>query len=286
MKTRYFTSLYGTALATGVCLALTLALAGCASPPNNDHASFRDAGDGFPALDDNWYGGGRFVAPDNVLRLTEGQSKEQVRQLIGDPHFSEGFFRVREWNYVFNLYTGQGNQYITCQYQVRFDDDMALESTRWRDQQCPGLLVKHQETAQPGQRTAWFSGAVLFDFDSETLTLEGQRAVDRILEGIRRDFDDPVIHITAYTDRFGSDAYNDRLSQSRAEVVKRYLMAQGVAESAISTSGKGMANPVVACRGGKATASVTACLRPNRRVEMAVKERNPNRSFSSSSGPT
>ncbi|PAU70298.1 outer membrane protein assembly factor BamE, partial [Vreelandella alkaliphila] len=118
-------------------IAAVLVLAGCASPPNNDRTELRDARDGFPALAGNWYDGGKFVDPENILRIQESQTKDQVRQLIGNPHYSEGFFGVREWNYVFNLYTGNGNEYITCQYQVHYDDEMALESTRWRDAQCP-----------------------------------------------------------------------------------------------------------------------------------------------------
>lgn len=249
-----------------------LIAAGCASPPNNDRTDLRDAGDGFPALDENWHDGGRFVDPESILRITEGQSKDQVRQLIGDPSFSEGFFRVREWNYVFNLYVGEGIEYITCQYQVHFDDDMALESTRWRDQQCPRQIVKAEIKEEPEQRVITLSGDVLFDFDSAKLGLEGQRALDRALIGIRQDFNDPSIEIVGYTDRFGSEPYNLSLSQSRAEAVKRYLMENGVSGNAISALGKGMADPVVMCHGATPTLSVAECLRPNRRVEITVSE--------------
>ncbi|NYS46560.1 OmpA family protein [Halomonas zhaodongensis] len=256
-------------------VAAVLVLAGCASPPNNDRTELREAGDGFPALAGNWYDGGKFVDPENILRIRESQTKDQVRQLIGNPHYAEGFFGVREWNYVFNLYTGNGNEYITCQYQVHYDNDMALESTRWRDAQCPALLVPievEEIAAEPREEKLTLSGDVLFDFDSDTLTLEGRRAVDQVTQTIMNDFVSPKVLIIGYTDRFGSEAYNLALSNSRAETVGGHMASQGVSRSSITTAGRGMADPVVECPGRTATPSVTECLRPNRRVEITVTE--------------
>lgn len=256
-------------------MVAALVLAGCASPPSNDRTSLTEAGDGWPALSSNWHDGGKFVDPESVLRISANQTKDQVRQLIGPPHFSEGFFGVREWNYVFNFYTGNGNDYLTCQYQVHFDRDMALESTRWRDAQCPALLVPievEEVAAEPREEKLTLSGDVLFDFDSDTLTLEGQRAVDRVTQTIRNDFVSPNVLIIGYTDRFGSEAYNLALSNSRAETVGGRMASQGVNRSSITTAGRGMADPVVECPGRTATPSVTECLRPNRRVEITVTE--------------
>lgn len=270
MKKSQIGSLHKAALGAAAITAV-MVLAGCASPPNNDRTELREAGDGFPALNRNWHDGGRFVEPENVLRIREGQSKDQVRQLIGNPHFSEGFFGVREWNYVFNLYTGEsGGDYITCQYQVNFDDEMALESTRWRDAQCPALLAPIE---QKEDQTLVLSGDVLFDFDSDQLTLEGQRALDRVAQSVLSEFNSPSMLIVGYTDRFGSAAYNLELSQSRADTVADYLADEGIQRAEIRTMGRGAADPLVECPGAVATQSVTDCLRPNRRVEITVQER-------------
>lgn len=254
-------------------IAATVMLSGCASPPNNDRTDIREAGDGFPALDSNWYDGGRFVEPKNILRIREGQTKDQVRQLIGNPHFSEGFFGVREWNYVFNLYTGEvGGNYITCQYQVEFDRDMALESSRWRDAQCPELLLPIERQEEPNGEKLILSGDVLFDFDSDQLSLEGRRALDRVTQSIQDEFESPELLIVGYTDRFGSDAYNLDLSQSRTLTVADYLAGKGMRRNDMRTTGLGASDPVVECPGATPTRSVTDCLRPNRRVEITVIE--------------
>lgn len=256
-------------------IAAVLLLAGCASPPNNGRIELQEVEDGFPTLADNWYGGGQFVDPDSVLRIAEGQSKEQVRQLIGNPHYAEGFFGVREWNYVFNLYTGNGNEYVTCQYQVHFDDDMTLEGTRWRDAQCPALLAPievEEITNEPLEEKLTLSSDVLFDFDSDQLTLEGRRAINQVTQLIRNDFVSPSVLVVGYTDRFGSETYNLALSDSRAETVGDRLASQGVSRSRIGTAGRGIADPIVECPGSIATPSVIECLRPNRRVEVTVTE--------------
>ncbi|RUR35018.1 outer membrane protein assembly factor BamE [Vreelandella andesensis] len=254
-------------------IAAVLVLVGCASPPNNDRTELRDAGDGFPALAGNWYDGGKFVDPESILRLRASQTKDQVRQLIGNPHYAEGFFGVREWNYVFNLYTGIGNEYITCQYQVHYDDDMALKSTRWRDAQCPVLLVPieiEEIAAEPRQEKLTLSGDVLFDFDSEQLSLEGQRALERVSDMVLSAYSSPSVLVVGYTDRFGDEQYNLNLSQARAETVGRYLVSQGMERRHLTLIGRGEADPVVDCPGNVATSNVKECLKPNRRVEVIV----------------
>jgi outer membrane protein OmpA-like peptidoglycan-associated protein len=50
--------------------------------------------------------------------------------------------------------------------------------------------------------------------------------------------------IEGYTDSVGSEAYNQGLSERRAESVRSYLIAQGVASARLEASGKGESNPV------------------------------------------
>lgn len=63
------------------------------------------------------------IYPDvaDLRRFAPGMSKRQLYTLLGTPHFNEGMWGVREWNYLFNFRTAQGAEYFTCQFQVRFD---------------------------------------------------------------------------------------------------------------------------------------------------------------------
>ena len=77
------------------------------------------------------------------------------------------------------------------------------------------------------------------------------------------------IVVTGYTDRLGTDAYNQKLSQQRAATVADYLKSSGVAGT-IEQRGMGKANEIEACTGVKGEKKLIACLAPNRRVTIDV----------------
>lgn len=80
------------------------------------------------------------------------------------------------------------------------------------------------------------------------------------------------IRLVGHTDRLGSDAYNQRLSEQRAWTVKQYLQAQGVT-APIQAEGAGEREPGGAtahCRGERASPQLTRCLQPDRRVDVEI----------------
>ena len=79
--------------------------------------------------------------------------------------------------------------------------------------------------------------------------------------------------VLGYTDRIGSDAYNQQLSEKRAQSVVDYLVSKGIPASKISARGMGESNPVTGntCDNVKARAALIDCLGPDRRVEIEVK---------------
>lgn len=110
------------------------------------------------------------------------------------------------------------------------------------------------------------SATELFEFDRAVLRLP-QPKLDEIASALSGANGTPNVMITGYTDRLGSDAYNQRLSEARANAVKAYLVGKGVPASRLSAQGKGEANPVVTCN-NKKRADLIKCLEPNRRVEV------------------
>ncbi len=111
----------------------------------------------------------------------------------------------------------------------------------------------------------------LFDFDKAVLRPAGMKALDEFLEKMKG-IDAEVIIAVGHADRFGSEAYNQKLSERRAASVKTYLGTKGIAANRVHTEGKGEMQPVTKadeCKGAK-SAKVIACLQPDRRVEIEV----------------
>lgn len=125
----------------------------------------------------------------------------------------------------------------------------------------------------PERRRVSFQAESLFSFDQANIKPEGRAALDKFAADTRGTRFEVVI-VEGHTDRLGSDKYNQALSQRRADAVKDYLVSAGGFEAAkVRSVGKGEMQPVTkpeTCKGTKPTASLIACLQPDRRVEIEV----------------
>ena len=118
-----------------------------------------------------------------------------------------------------------------------------------------------------------FSSDVLFDFNKSNLKAGGSQALDGMQSEVAQSgLSNPNYNVAGYTDRIGSDAYNQKLSEKRAETVANYLVSKGVAQTSVTAVGYGKANPVTGsnCDTVKGRKALIACLAPDRRVEVAV----------------
>ena len=112
---------------------------------------------------------------------------------------------------------------------------------------------------------------VLFDFDKAVLKPEGKAAIDSQVVGKLAQIQKlEVVLVTGHTDRLGTEAHNQKLSQQRADVVRDYLVSKGVDKAKIETIGMGEKQPVVQCD-QKNLKQLIDCLQPNRRVEVQAK---------------
>ncbi|HLL17194.1 MAG TPA: OmpA family protein [Rubrivivax sp.] len=125
----------------------------------------------------------------------------------------------------------------------------------------------------PELRRVSFSAASLFGFDQSSIKPEGKAALDNFARETRATRFD-VITVQGHTDRLGSSAYNERLSQQRADAVRGYLVAAGGLDgSKVTAVGKGETSPVTAaetCKGNQPRQALIACLQPDRRVDVEV----------------
>ncbi|AGH38292.1 Lipoprotein Plp4 [Bibersteinia trehalosi USDA-ARS-USMARC-189] len=192
---------------------------------------------------------------ENVRQIERGMNKDQLYYLIGRPHFEEGLYAVREWDYAFN-YRENGVHKI-CQFKILFDKNMNAQSFFWYPNGCNGNASYNLE------------GDFLFDFDKDTLTAKGKEVVDNVAAQLKSSGAQQV-KIEGHTDRLGSVAYNLDLSQRRANMVKARLQQQGVSAE-MTAVGLGKAHQVKACEGyAHASQAEKDCLRPNRRVVISA----------------
>ncbi|NNE32966.1 MAG: OmpA family protein [Winogradskyella sp.] len=87
---------------------------------------------------------------------------------------------------------------------------------------------------------------IYFDFDKSNITAQAAFELDKLVQ-IMNKYPDMIIKATSHTDFRGSNAYNDSLSERRANSTIQYVISKGIDESRISAIGKGETEPKVEC---------------------------------------
>ncbi len=140
-------------------------------------------------------------------------------------------------------------------------------------------LVPDEGPAKPALRVT-IQAETLFDFDKAVLRADGKKTLDdEVVAKMKEHPEVEVVLVSGYADRIGSERYNQRLSERRANAVKAYIVDQGIDSTRVETVGKGESDPVVDCKEVKGPESrrnkkLVSCLQPNRRVVVEVKVQN------------
>lgn len=106
--------------------------AGCSSTSQSEVGSVPV----FPDLGSAWVADGAIGNAPNLRLVVPGISENQVYLLIHEPHFSDGTFGTHPWNYIFRFRTGRGNEFVTCQYQVQFNEQRLVQAAYWKNPGC------------------------------------------------------------------------------------------------------------------------------------------------------
>ncbi len=97
--------------------------------------------------------------------------------------------------------------------------------------------------AAPTSEKVSYAADAFFDFDKSVLKPAGKEQLDELANNLKS-VDLEVIVAVGHTDSTGPKAYNQKLSERRAEAVKAYLAGKGIDANRIYTEGKGSAQPV------------------------------------------
>jgi outer membrane protein OmpA-like peptidoglycan-associated protein/predicted small secreted protein len=241
----------------------------------------------WPSPDDTiaLHHGGTFPIRESLQAVHTGMDKRQIAALIGYPHFNEGVFGVREWNYLFNFHSGNPDQVTTCQFKILFDKDAIARSFYWNPEDCPRRLIPAREPVANApvqaprmiEQTTTFSADALFAFDRASLkdiVDDGKANLDRLASQLLTGLDHiEHVQVLGYTDRLGSETYNQVLSRKRAETVAKYLAMKGVPSSLIDAQGRGKDDSIAQCPNNEELNALIECLAPNRRAVVRVEKR-------------
>ena len=85
---------------------------------------------------------------------------------------------------------------------------------------------------------------IFYDFDKATQRPESKKALDEMIKMLN-DNPNVTIELGAHTDRKGSEQYNERLAQRRAQSVVDYLIAGGISKDRLEAKGYGKSVPKV-----------------------------------------
>jgi OOP family OmpA-OmpF porin len=135
---------------------------------------------------------------------------------------------------------------------------------------CPLPACKTPEPGQPVTLEGCAAGDVIvlrgvnFEFDKSRLTANARGILDGVGDSLIK-APDIKVELGGHTDGKGTDEYNQRLSERRAESVRQYLVGKGVEPTRMTAVGYGESRPV-------ADNETEEGRELNRRVELKVTE--------------
>ena len=217
----------------------------------------------FPDAEKSIYKKALGVNLENIRKIESGMSKDEIRKLIGVPHFPAGVARVVEWDYLFNLKKRAGDKDFICQYKVVFDsDDHKARSLFWKDESCENFVNEKE-----GYELDSF---VLFDFASAKLEKSEKVKISNLVDEFGKNNIKSIV-VIGHTDLIGDDDLNTILSLRRAKSVKDELVRLGIERDIITIKGLGKSDPTKECDSKLVRNKFIKCLKPNRRAQIEIK---------------
>lgn len=166
--------------------------------------------------------------------------------LVGEIYHKRGDYEV-----------DRNDQRIMAMYRFSFGESAYRSVKRYQGQsaEVPNSTVEGHAQASadatatvPKEKrivktTATAESDVFFKFDSAILQPEASKVLDGVVDVLKAANIEGNIYVTGHTCNIGSAAYNQKLSERRANSVKQYLIGKGLSGDILLAEGKGLAEP-------------------------------------------
>jgi outer membrane protein OmpA-like peptidoglycan-associated protein len=149
-----------------------------------------------------------------------------------------------------------------AQQQAQLNAEQARQQAAQARERLREQLNSVLETTETARGLIVNMPDVLFDFNKYTLKPGAREKLAKV-SGILLSYPNLKLQVEGYTDSIGSDEYNQKLSEERADSVRGYLVSQSVSDANVTAAGYGKSNPV-------ADNSTNSGRAQNRRVELVV----------------
>ncbi|MDO5058854.1 MAG: DUF561 domain-containing protein [Neisseria sp.] len=190
-----------------------------------------------------------------------------------EPHTKHGYTVSRESQEIVR------NSYGECWKNTYFD-----KSTQGRVECGDAVAAAPVEPTYAYQdETVSLSSKTLFNFDKDTLRPQAVENLNNLAVRLS-DKNVQAVRVEGHTDFMGSEAYNQALSERRANVVANYLVSRGVEAGKISAVGLGesQARMTATCEAevaqlgkkvskAKKRTALINCIEPDRRVDIKIR---------------
>ncbi len=153
--------------------------------------------------------------------------------------------------------------------QLRAEREAALatrseQAEREREARARAERERAQLEADERALMALLGGTVMFRHDEAILLPEARGRLDRVADALKQMPSDRKIVIEGHADATGTDEYNRRLSEERANAVRAHLLQRGVAADQVVAEGRGEQEPIAPNQTAEGRAN-------NRRVEIVIR---------------
>lgn len=184
-----------------------------------------------------------FAFDEELLEHSVSAANVPVNVYLKDEHGGEMLIKtvqsLKDGDYYFDLLKDRKYRLIVKNYGY-FDKVYQIDT---RDKDCMDT-IDVGETILTYVPDVPLRFNIYYEFDRARLTNDSKTLIDTSLIPLLELFPNAVIELGSHTDNKGTEEYNEKLSQRRAESVVKYLIQKGISSDRLNARGYGESMPV------------------------------------------